>query len=91
VAIKPDTLLADVMSRLLYLRQLRAAALEAFERVTDNRERVRTSDVGKHVADKMGRNVSGHFQRDIEDALVNVGWRKVMTGGVPFWKGVKRR
>lgn len=91
MAIRPDTLLGDVMSRLLYLRKLRKAALQVFERVGDDRVRVRTTDVGRQVAELVGANVSPFFMRDLNDALKREGWRMVTVGKKPLWKGVRRK
>jgi hypothetical protein len=89
--IRPDTLLGDVLGRLVYLRKLRRLALKLYERVPDDKVRVRTSQVGQDVAALLDVNYSAYFQRDLNDALKRVGWRTVNVSNNPQWKGVRRR
>ncbi len=82
------TLLNDVVGRLVYLRRLSKAALGAYERTDDPRQRVRCNDVAAHVARELDRENSPYFRRDLTKALEAIGWRSVNTDNVRSWKGV---
>jgi hypothetical protein len=81
-------LLVDVVGRLIYLRRLSKAATSGYERTTDPRQRVRCNDVAAHVAERLQRENSPYFRRDLTQALEAIGWRSVNTDNVRSWKGV---
>lgn len=79
-----------ILSRVLYLAKLRAAALERYDR-GDTPDRLRASIVAKDVAGAIDVEDSPAFRGDLNQALRSAGWRSVKVDGVRLWKGVRRK
>jgi hypothetical protein len=86
--IKAVTVSRAIIERLLWLQKLQGVALAAFG-PGDPKDRLRASEVAKHVARELGREDSGHFRHDLAQALAAAGWRSVNLGNRRCWKGMR--